>query len=104
MHFRDGVTNLRWCNNWTLLTIQLLEDFEASGGGMRGSRGTGRVGQAWGKAAAAPNQGDPLPYRCHTAARCHIAARASLRAPRAHPPIAPHCVLQVPQNAFTASR
>jgi len=34
---------------------------DANGGGMRGSRGTRRVGQAWVKAAADPYQGDPLP-------------------------------------------
>ena len=34
---------------------------DANGGGMRGSRGTFRVGQAWVKAAADPYQGDPLP-------------------------------------------
>ena len=49
---------------------------QAVGPGMGSSKSTRRAGQAWGKAAATPSPGDPLP-------------QPRLGTPRAHLPIAP---------------
>ena len=60
----------------TGLEQKQVPDWTRAGGGMGSSKSTRKACQAWGKAAATPSPGDPLP-------------QPRLGTPRAHLPIAP---------------